>query len=433
MTNLTSTALRWLISGLMLIALVAVLAPTVLPSQAQEDPRTPEQWCADAEVTEPETRRYSEPEQVLEEGVDYYAIFCTGNGPVYVDLFEQYAPVTVNSFVFLAQNGFYNNSTFHRVIEDFMAQGGDPVGNPTGTGGPGYQFEDEFVPFLVFDRPGLLAMANAGPATNGSQFFITRVPTPHLNQRHTIFGQVLDGQEVIDTMTNTENGETPETLETVLIITDPSLVVTDYVPPAPATPDEALEAIQTIFENDPSLTSDDAATATTVEEAIARFSGDAQTIAEELYSNNGFVYEAGGLWTLNDCSGDTSLLGVGFRMTNWESNDAALNVLNSDLFAELMAEQGFEFVEDNSSVLTLSGFDSEQVYSRSFSDICDASATYVRYVFPAERFTIELDIIINDSVFDGGQLRQEDIPAVVADVVYQITPAVASIILHSNN
>ena len=124
--------------------------------------------------------RFQEAETVLEPDVDYRAIFCTTAGTVYVDLYESLTPMTVNNFVFLAQQGYYDNTTFHRVIPDFMVQGGDPTA--TGSGGPGYQFGDEPVGFLTFDRPGLLAMANAGPGTNGSQFFITTVPdaTPQL-------------------------------------------------------------------------------------------------------------------------------------------------------------------------------------------------------------------------------------------------------------
>lgn len=427
----TQKASRLLLGVTMLVAVFAGFAPSNRVSQAQ-DGQTPAQLCASADTPEPETRRFDQPEQVLEDGVDYYAIFCTGNGPVYVDLFENYVPVTVNNFVFLAEAGYYNNSTFHRVIADFMAQGGDPVGNPAGTGGPGYQFQDEFVPFLVFDRPGLLAMANAGPATNGSQFFITRVPTPHLNQRHTIFGEVLEGQDVIDTMTDTENGETPESLDTVLIITDPAAVSTDYVAPEPASAEDTLAAIESIFENDPSLTSDNAGIATTIEEATAGLEGDAQTLATDLYAN-GFNYQAGGLWTLNDCSGDTSLLGVGFTMINWESAAAANAFVNSDGLGELLAAQGFEPIVDNGGILTGSGFESEQIFARGFGDVCDATATYVRYVFPAESFSVALDIIINDTVFEGGQLTREDIPAVLANFGYQVTPAVGTIILTSTN
>jgi cyclophilin family peptidyl-prolyl cis-trans isomerase len=110
-------------------------------------------------------------------------------------LFADKTPKTVNNFVFLARQGFYEGVIFHRVIANFMAQGGDPTGS--GSGGPGYKFADEFHPSLKHDKQGVLSMANAGPNTNGSQFFITHVPTPHLDNRHSVFGQVIEGLDVL--------------------------------------------------------------------------------------------------------------------------------------------------------------------------------------------------------------------------------------------
>ncbi|MDQ2692864.1 MAG: peptidylprolyl isomerase [Chloroflexota bacterium] len=131
------------------------------------------------------------------------------NGGEFVaELFADQAPVTVNNFVFLARQGYYDGTTFHRVLDGFMAQGGDPTG--TGMGGPGYQFEDEFSDDLTFDRPGLLAMANSGPNTNGSQFFITYAPTPHLNGRHTIFGEVIEGMDVVNSITRRDPQQNPD-------------------------------------------------------------------------------------------------------------------------------------------------------------------------------------------------------------------------------
>ena len=139
------------------------------------------------------------------------ATLHTSQGPIVIRLLPDQAPQTVRNFVELAQGTrewtdprthqrttarLYDGTVFHRVIPRFMIQGGDPLGN--GTGGPGYQFADEFHPDLSFNRPYLLAMANAGPGTNGSQFFITTVPTPHLNRKHTIFGEVIEGQQVVD-------------------------------------------------------------------------------------------------------------------------------------------------------------------------------------------------------------------------------------------
>jgi peptidyl-prolyl cis-trans isomerase A (cyclophilin A) len=160
----------------------------------------------------------------------------TSQGDVVVRLFPDHAPKTVRNFVELAQGSrewthpgtrqssqepLYNGTIFHRVIPDFMIQGGDPLG--TGTGGPGYKFADEFHPDLSFDRPYLLAMANSGPGTNGSQFFITTVPTTWLTGKHTIFGEVVSGTDIIDSISRVKRGRSdrPETdvvLESVEII-----------------------------------------------------------------------------------------------------------------------------------------------------------------------------------------------------------------------
>ena len=129
---------------------------------------------------------------------DLQATFSTSKGDINVTLFADKTPVTVASFVNLAQRGYYDGLTFHRVIADFMVQGGCPQG--TGTGGPGYQFEDECQPDLAHDKPGILSMANSGPGTNGSQFFITHGPTPHLNGKHTVWGAVAsqNDQDVVN-------------------------------------------------------------------------------------------------------------------------------------------------------------------------------------------------------------------------------------------
>lgn len=124
------------------------------------------------------------------------ATFETAKGTIRIQLHDEQAPKTVANFEKLASDGFYDGLKFHRVIDKFMIQGGCPEG--TGTGGPGYKFEDEFHQDLKHDGPGVLSMANSGPNTNGSQFFITHVATPHLDNMHSVFGKVLDGQEVVD-------------------------------------------------------------------------------------------------------------------------------------------------------------------------------------------------------------------------------------------
>ncbi len=143
---------------------------------------------------------FEEAEFVLEEGLDYAAVIETSKGRLVIDLHQDEVPRTVNNFVFLARNRYYDGIVFHRVLEDFMAQTGDPTG--TGRGGPGYQFDDEIDPNLTHDQPGVLSMANSGPNTNGSQFFITLVATPWLDGRHAVFGRVIEGLDVLDQLTH---------------------------------------------------------------------------------------------------------------------------------------------------------------------------------------------------------------------------------------
>ncbi|MGC9468870.1 MAG: peptidylprolyl isomerase [Anaerolineae bacterium] len=159
----------------------------------------------------------AKPAMVIDPTKQYLATFKTERGDIVVELFADKVPNTVNNFVFLAREGFYDGTMFHRVIEDFMAQGGDPTG--TGMGGPGYQFADEFHPDLTHDGPGVLSMANSGANTNGSQFFITFEATPWLDGRHTVFGKVIEGLDVLskislrDPQTASEPGDLIETIE----------------------------------------------------------------------------------------------------------------------------------------------------------------------------------------------------------------------------
>jgi peptidyl-prolyl cis-trans isomerase B (cyclophilin B) len=135
---------------------------------------------------------------IIDETKSYTATLDTSRGRIVLELFAKDAPKTVNNFVFLARDKFYDGTTFHRVIADFMVQGGDPTG--TGRGGPGYRFEDETKNNPNRHTKGVISMANAGPNTNGSQFFITHVETPWLDGKHTVFGRVLSGQEIVDSI-----------------------------------------------------------------------------------------------------------------------------------------------------------------------------------------------------------------------------------------
>ncbi|MBP1733541.1 MAG: ppiA [Deltaproteobacteria bacterium] len=136
------------------------------------------------------------PEMTIDVKKTYRVSIETDRGSIELELYPQHAPKTVNNFRFLAQEGFYDGVTFHRVISNFMVQGGDPTG--TGRGGPGYRFEDETKGNPLTHETGVISMANAGPNTNGSQFFITHGPQPHLNGKHTVFGKVVKGQDVVD-------------------------------------------------------------------------------------------------------------------------------------------------------------------------------------------------------------------------------------------
>ena len=148
------------------------------------------------------------------QGNELAAVITTTKGDIHVTLFPVEAPLTVANFVNLAQRGYYDGLKFHRVLANFMIQGGDPTGS--GSGGPGYQFADEFSPSLRHNSAGTLSMANAGPRTNGSQFFITHVPTPHLDGVHSIFGKVSSGQDVVDAIAQ------DDIMTTIVIEGDPT-------------------------------------------------------------------------------------------------------------------------------------------------------------------------------------------------------------------
>jgi cyclophilin family peptidyl-prolyl cis-trans isomerase len=158
---------------------------------------------------------FEAPEDVLDPSLDYAAVIEATAGTMVVDLFETATPETVNNFVFLARHHYYDGIVFHRVLDGFMAQTGDPTG--TGTGGPGYQFADEIVDELSHDAPGVLSMANAGPGTNGSQFFLTFAATPWLDGAHTVFGRVTEGLDVLDEITRVD----PQQPSVVALLSDP--------------------------------------------------------------------------------------------------------------------------------------------------------------------------------------------------------------------
>jgi cyclophilin family peptidyl-prolyl cis-trans isomerase len=217
-----------IVAGLLIVLVIAVVVWefVISPQEGGNEPGAAMDTDRPLAALDPAARDAfytAPPEMVIDTANEYEAVITTNKGDIRLQLFDDDAPTTVNNFVYLANQGFYDGVIFHRVLPDFMAQTGDPTG--TGSGGPGYTFEDETDNGLVFDRRGLLAMANSGPNTNGSQFFITFVPTPHLDGGHTIFGELIDGDDVLSALTHIDpSGQqapadaTPDVIEQIEII-----------------------------------------------------------------------------------------------------------------------------------------------------------------------------------------------------------------------
>jgi len=189
-----TTTIQYIAVGVILVAVVLIARLAAPKATAEEEPaNNPEVTSNAPEVT---SKQYAAPPAMtIDTSKEYYATVKMAKGGEFViQLFPDKAPITVNNFVFLAREGYYDGTTFHRVLPEFMAQGGDPTG--TGGGGPGYQFQNEDSD-LTFDKAGVVAMANAGRDTNGSQFFVTFGPQEYLNGGYTIFGQVIEGMDVV--------------------------------------------------------------------------------------------------------------------------------------------------------------------------------------------------------------------------------------------
>lgn len=226
----TTRIIQWVGGGILLavvISLIWLLVPgkssnvVELPAEAPPVEQVPLDVPEDASASEPAFKQYDAyPPMTIDATKKYFAKFVLAKGGEFtIELFPEKAPLTVNSFVFLARDGFYDGVTFHRVLPDFMAQGGDPTG--TGGGGPGYQFANEDSD-LIFDKEGVLAMANAGRDTNGSQFFITFSPQEYLNGGYTIFGQVVEGMDVVKGITLRDPQQNPnftgDVIEKIVIV-----------------------------------------------------------------------------------------------------------------------------------------------------------------------------------------------------------------------
>lgn len=381
-------------------------------SAAQDAPRTPAELCAEAvPAADPESRSFAEPAQVLEAGVDYHAILCTEAGAVYIDLFEAYAPITVNSFVFLAQQGYYNNTTFHRVLENFMAQGGDPTG--TGSGGPGYQFRDELLGFLTFDRPGLLAMANAGAGTNGSQFFITTAETSWLNYRHTIFGDVLEGQENVLALRLRDPQANPDfsgaALETVLIITDPASVASDVASVQINTNSEdVLVALGTIEEAGlPEGIAVDAEKSGLKDASavLAAAPEDARADLEAALDANGFAFRASQVLNNSGCTADFFFTSLRYDLDAFSSASSAQQAQDA-LGAALEAGGYSRDAEAPRGIL---------VYRRSQATCSDEAGQDLVVLLQRGPYVATVGALISEGV-----LNQAPIDAIMVDTVAAI-------------
>ncbi len=395
------------------ISVVLSLFLLALSMVSAQDAQTPQEICDAAEPAELTEMQFDTPEDVLEAGVDYRAVFCTGAGAVYIDLYEDLTPTTVNNFVFLAQQGYYDSTTFHRVLQDFMAQAGDPTA--TGSGGPGYQFEDEPVGFLVFDRPGLLAMANAGPGTNGSQFFITTAQTDWLNYQHTIFGDVLEGYdnvlniELRDPATATEPGEA---LETVIIIEDPATVASDYEIMEPATQDDVVAAFATFSSQLPPEfpTDEEVSGLLTTEETIATVPEEFQEGFAEFADAYGHQYRHVTRILNGECDPNQFFSILQYTLDTFESADAVAAALEDGFIESLALSNGFEASEEFANTYTLAaptcggtdGVYTMEIYQRgrylvTVEALLDAAVI--------ESFGVGLDVILDQGVaspFEGG-------------------------------
>lgn len=397
-----------------LTSALAIFLAVLSVAAAQSAPSAQE-LCAAAEPSELTRMQFESPESVLEPGVDYRAIFCTSAGAIYVDLYEKLTPHTVNSFVFLAQQGYYDSTTFHRVIPNFMAQAGDPTG--TGRGGPGYQFGDEPVGFLTFDRPGLLAMANAGPGTNGSQFFITTAPTPHLNHKHTIFGDVLVGSEIVEAIRERDPAtaaEAGETLRTVLIISDPASVDNSAVVESmPAQQDEVIAAFEA-FTNvlPPELPLD--------EERSSYFSNEdlAATVAPELQDRfASFAAEHGHQYRVRmqiingSCAESVFFSSLGYWVDVYVDADSAAAAMQAEFMEIWLDSYGYERVSSSPAIYRLG------------AETCGGEAGFhLLSLSTRGRFLVTIDVLVA-----GAILEQVPPQALLANLALQIEPGFSDI------
>ena len=395
----------------------------IADSQPAQTGSTPLEICEAAmqEITEPEKRTFDAAEDVLEDGVDYWAILCTAAGPVYVDLFEDQTPETVNNFVFLAQNAYYNNTTFHRVLPGFMAQAGDPSG--TGSGGPGYEFADEIVDDLTFEAGGLLAMANAGAGTNGSQFFVTYAATTWLNGLHTIFGEVYQGLPNAELLTPRDPQYLPpyegDALHTVVIVDDPASVIAEPDPVPDMAHFQAMIAmnlrlqLSDVFVTDEALsvTRDAAAQAASwtarSDEALGEAMG-------AILADKGFLESANYVLNLDECPAvpeEMPFWSLSVSVSDYGQADAASGVVYDDARSNTLIDGGAfsEFMESEAGI--------GRIYSVAADpDRCTGSGMLYRLEMPYGRYVLVAESILDsDYVGEGMEVAPEQFLTFVMD------------------
>jgi len=385
------------------IALVVVMIGVggAAPALGQNDAPTAQALCEAAAPEAPAAREFAQAEDVLQAGADYWAVLCTDAGPIVVDLLQDEAPITVNNFVFLAQQGYYNDTTFHRVLPGFMAQGGDPTGS--GAGGPGYEFADETANGLTFDRAGLLAMANAGPNTNGSQFFITYAPTPWLDGNHTIFGRVVQGMSEAELLTRRNPEEMPQfdgsALRAVLILEDSSEVQ--------VTPDAApdIAHIQAMLENNiiPQLSeqfilSAEASHAYDLDaEAQSWAAADGEDLAAYLrgyLGEHGFQGSAALHYALLACDPAMPIWGLSLQVYDYGTEGAGDAVTADDARADGLV--AFGAYQSQTAVEGLG-----RVFQRAASDQTCGSGTQYRLEIPYGRYALVVEMTVDDAAISA--------------------------------
>lgn len=379
-------------------SLLALLIFALFAAHAlADDARTPKELCDAAEPAPLTMMQFEAAERVLEPNVDYRAIFCTSAGAIYVDLYENLTPITVNSFVFLARQGYYDNTTFHRVIPDFMAQGGDPTG--TGRGGPGYRFQDEPVGFLKFDLRYKLAMANAGPGTNGSQFFITTALAQHLNYKHTIFGNVLSNHQIVDRIrerdpaTATEPGET---LLTVLITTDDQVEETQYMTYMAVERKATREAVIKEFErvagaSSTGLSIDDERSGHFSTEALAASAvpADLQDGFASFAAEYGHLYRQRLQLVNGDCDPSIYFSSLGFWVDVYPDAASARAAAESEFMQLWLDSYGYELDAAEPTVYRLA------------ATTCDGDDSVALLSLSARgRFLLTVDVLVSRSILD---------------------------------